>query len=324
MAKPNTPKNNDRDRSGRPTSARGNQQAGGRFSEARGGQRSDATGKGGRPNDARRGRRPGKVANVQSTPGQPKDTDEDASEFVFGRHAVEAALKNGSSQTINKFFVQTKLGGEAINTLVGLARSKKILVAKVPKTKLDLLSDGGNHQGVMVAMTPYAYASLDDLFAHAEEAGHEPFFLILDNLEDPHNLGSILRTADAIGVDGVIIPKHRAVGLTSTVAKVSTGAIEHVPVARVTNLAQTIKTLKDRGLWIFGTAMDGQDFRQWSAQGKVALVIGNEGKGISPGVAKLMDQTLTIPMVGHVQSLNASVAAGILMYQAFTSRQGGH
>ena len=204
-----------------------------------------------------------------------------------------------------------------------MAQKKKILVSTAPKQKLDLMSDQGNHQGVLLAMTPYAYATLDDLFKNAADKGEDPFFLLLDNLEDPHNLGSILRTADASGVHGVIIPKHRAVGLTSAVAKVSTGAIEYVPVARVTNLAQTIKTLKERGMWVFGTAMDGQDYRKWDAKGSTALVIGNEGKGISPGVAKLMDAMIAIPMVGHVQSLNASVAAGILMYQAFASRHEG-
>lgn len=241
------------------------------------------------------------------------------SDFIFGRHAVAEALK-ADAGTLNKLFVQSELKADAIHALVKQAKAKKLIVSQVPKQKLDLLSDGGNHQGVMLAVAPYAYADLEDLFAHA--AGHDPFFLLLDNLEDPHNLGSILRTADAVGVDGIIIPKHRAVGLTSTVAKVATGAIEHVPVARVTNLANTIKLLKKRGVWVFGTAMAGQDFRQWHAQGPVALVIGNEGKGISPGVAKLMDGTVTIPMVGHVQSLNASVAAGVLLYQAFTSRQG--
>ena len=254
---------------------------------------------------------------------QAPNNEHEPDEFVFGRHAVEAALKAGTAATINKLFVQTDLTSEPIQHLVGMAQKKKILVATAPKQKLDLMSDHGNHQGVLLAMTPYAYATLDDLFKHAADKGEDPFFLLLDNLEDPHNLGSILRTADASGVHGIIIPKHRAVGLTSAVAKVSTGAIEYVPVARVTNLAQTIKILKDRGMWIFGTAMDGQDYRQWDAKGSTALVIGNEGKGISPGIAKLMDATIAIPMVGHVQSLNASVAAGILMYQAFASRHEG-
>ena len=260
-----------------------------------------------------RARRDDRRSKPEVEPQEPADN-----EFTFGRHAVEEALKVGSATNINKLFVQTDMKSDQVHAIVKAAQNKKILVSQVPKSKLDLMSDGGNHQGVLLAMSPYDYATIDDLFAHAQ--GHDPFFIILDNLEDPHNLGSIMRTADAIGVDGIIIPKHRAVGLTSTVAKVSTGAIEHVPVARVTNLANTIKTLKEKNVWIFGTAMDGQDFRKWDAHGAIALVIGNEGKGISPGVAKLMDQALTIPMVGHVQSLNASVAAGILMYQAFTNR----
>lgn len=248
--------------------------------------------------------------------------EEEQTDFVFGRHAVMETLKTGDQQSINKVFVQNDLNSDAIHDLVKLAKSKKLIVSQVPKSRLDLLSDDGNHQGIMAAIAPYSYATIDDLFEVAKAKNEEPFFLILDNLEDPHNLGSIMRTADAVGVHGIIIPKHRAVGLTSTVAKTSTGAIEHVKVARVTNLASTIKILKERGMWIFGTAMDGQDYRTWDASGSTALVIGNEGKGISPGVAKLMDATMTIPMVGHVQSLNASVAAGVLMYQAFTSRQG--
>nr|WP_276580179.1 23S rRNA (guanosine(2251)-2'-O)-methyltransferase RlmB [Lacticaseibacillus parakribbianus] len=300
---------------------------GGRGGDNRPGSRRPSNNRGGQRPANRGGERPSsrgdRKPRANVVPEKYRDRPSDAEhedEFVFGRHAVEEALKVGSSKTINKLFVQTGLNADQIRNIVQKATKAKILVSSVPKAKLDLLSDGGNHQGVLVAMTPYAYATLDELFEHAQNAGHAPFFLVLDNLEDPHNLGSIMRTADAVGVDGIIIPKHRAVGLTSTVAKISTGAIEHVPVAKVTNLAATIKTLKDRGMWVFGTAMDGQDFREWDAQGAVALVIGNEGKGISPGVAKLMDATLTIPMVGHVQSLNASVAAGILMYQAFTAR----
>src|SRR5699024_1878106 len=144
---------------------------------------------------------------------------------------------------------------------------------------------------------------------------------ILDNIEDPHNLGSIMRTADAVGVHGIIIPKRRAVGLTSTVAKISTGAIEHVPVMRATNLVQTARELKKRGMWLFGTDMEGTDYRQWNAKGAIAIVIGNEGKGISPLLKKEMDEVITIPMVGHVQSLNASVASALLMYQALAVKQ---
>ncbi|MDE7022783.1 MAG: 23S rRNA (guanosine(2251)-2'-O)-methyltransferase RlmB, partial [Ligilactobacillus sp.] len=159
-----------------------------------------------------------------------------------------------------------------------------------------------------------------DLFAKAQPKAEHPFIISIDGNDDPHNLGSIMRTADAAGVHGIIIPKRRAVQLTSTVAKTSTGAIEYVPVCRVTNLVQTVEELKKRGVWVFGTDMHGTDFRKWSAKGPTALVIGNEGKGIAPLLKKNCDEMLTIPMVGHVQSLNASVAASLLIYQGFTSR----
>ena len=182
------------------------------------------------------------------------------------------------------------------------------------------MTNNENHQGVALAVAAYKYATIDDLFARAAERDEAPFFLILDELADPHNLGSILRTADAAGVHGIIIPRRRSVGLTSVVAKTSTGAIEHVPVSRVTNLVQTAKELQDRGLWLFGTDMKGTDYRRWDAKGPVALVIGNEGKGISSLLKKTRDEMLTIPMIGHVQSLNASVAASLLIYQGFNSR----
>lgn len=245
------------------------------------------------------------------------DADE-KSEFVIGRHPALETLKN--NQDINKVFIQDQLKADALLEIASIARKKKIIVNKVPKSKLDLLADNQNHQGVVVAVAAYKYETVEGLFARTEAENKDPFFLILDNIEDPHNLGSIMRTADAAGVQGIIIPKRRAVQLTSTVAKTSTGAIEHVPVARVTNLVQTVKLLKKKGIWIFGTDMHGTDFRKWNAQGAVALIIGNEGKGISPLLKKECDEMLTIPMVGHVQSLNASVAASLLIYQGFTSR----
>ncbi|GAJ25830.1 TrmH family tRNA/rRNA methyltransferase YacO [Liquorilactobacillus sucicola DSM 21376 = JCM 15457] len=245
------------------------------------------------------------------------DADE-KSEFVIGRHPALETLKN--NQDINKVFIQDQLKADALLEIASIARKKKIIVNKVPKSKLDLLADNQNHQGVVVAVAAYKYETVEGLLARTEAENKDPFFLILDNIEDPHNLGSIIRTADAAGVQGIIIPKRRAVQLTSTVAKTSTGAIEHVPVARVTNLVQTVKLLKKKGIWIFGTDMHGTDFRKWNAQGAVALIIGNEGKGISPLLKKECDEMLTIPMVGHVQSLNASVAASLLIYQGFTSR----
>lgn len=228
------------------------------------------------------------------------------------------ALK--SDQAINKVFIQAGLKSDAIAEIIKLAKDKRLVISNVPKTKLDQMTDHQNHQGVALAVAAYRYATIDDLFANAERQREDPFFLILDELEDPHNLGSIIRTADAAGVSGIIIPRRRAVGLTSVVAKTSTGALEHVPVARVTNLVQTAKELQERGVWLFGTDMEGKDYRQWDAHGAVALVIGNEGKGISSLLKKTCDEMLTIPMIGHVQSLNASVAAGLLIYQGFNSR----
>lgn len=239
-------------------------------------------------------------------------------DFIIGRHPAVMALK--ADQEINKVFVQAGLKAEAIAEIIKLAKQKRLVVSTVPKTKLDQLTDHQNHQGVALAVAAYHYADVDDLFANAAQKQEDPFFLILDELEDPHNLGSIIRTADAAGVHGIIIPRRRAVGLTSVVAKTSTGALEHVPVARVTNLVQTAKELKDRGVWLFGTDMKGRDYRTWDAHGAVALVIGNEGKGISPLLKKNCDEMLTIPMIGHVQSLNASVAASLLIYQGFNSR----
>ena len=239
-------------------------------------------------------------------------------DFIIGRHPAVMALK--ADQEINKVFVQAGLKADAIAEIIKLAKQKRLVVSTVPKTKLDQLTDHQNHQGVALAVAAYQYADLDDLFANAAQKHEDPFFLILDELEDPHNLGAVIRTADAAGVHGIIIPRRRAVGLTSVVAKTSTGALEHVPVARVTNLVQTAKELKDRGVWLFGTDMKGRDYRTWDAHGAVALVIGNEGKGISPLLKKSCDEMLTIPMIGHVQSLNASVAASLLIYQGFNSR----
>lgn len=274
--------------------------------------------KGDKPNKAskRREDRPAKKGRPETE--RPEVQIPDDAEFVFGIHASTEALK-GDTQ-INKVWLQAGLADKTRNEIIALAKKRGLIVQDAPKGKLDELANGANHQGVVMSIAAYAYAELDDLFAKAAEKNEEPFFLILDSIEDPHNLGSILRTADAAGVHGIIIPKRRAVQLTSVVAKTSTGAIEHVPVTRVTNLVQTVTELKKRGLWVYGTDMNGKDYRQWDAKGATALVIGNEGKGISPLLKKAMDETLTIPMVGHVQSLNASVAASLLIYQGFNSR----
>lgn len=241
-------------------------------------------------------------------------------EFVYGRHAGIDFLKTQDANLINKVFLQNGVQEEFANQVYQLARKKNLVVQNAPKNKLDQMVNHENHQGLVLTVAPFEYADLNELLDKFDQEGKDPFILMLDSIEDPHNLGSILRTCDATGVDAVIIPKRRATGLTSVVAKTSTGAIDYVPVARVNNLVQTTKMLKKRGYWIFGTAMEGEDYRKWNAKGKTVLVIGNEGKGISPLLLKQMDQTLTIPMVGHVQSLNASVATGVLLYGMFNSR----
>lgn len=261
--------------------------------------------------------RPQKIHENSLDEQTKKQGEED--NFVFGHHATVEALQQGRG---NKLFLQEDAHGEKIDELKQLAKEQSVPVKWVPKQKLDTMSDHGVHQSMVLAITPYEYLDLSELIHQAKEKTDTPFFLILDSLEDPHNFGSILRTADASGVDGVIIPKHRAVGITPVVTKTSTGAVEYIPIARVTNLSQAIQTLKEENFWIFGTDMQGTDFRQWNAKGAIALIIGNEGRGMSPGLKKEVDELLTIPMVGHVQSLNASVAAGLLMYQAFSQRQG--
>ncbi|APZ50301.1 23S rRNA (guanosine(2251)-2'-O)-methyltransferase RlmB [Jeotgalibaca sp. PTS2502] len=244
--------------------------------------------------------------------------EQQSEDFVVGKHAVLETLK--SDRDINKLFLQEGIGGDKIGEILELAKERRIQIQTVPKSKLDLLSDNGVHQGIMLATAAYQYATMDDLFAIAAKKEEDPFFLILDGIEDPHNLGSILRTADASGCHGIIIPKRRAVGLTGTVAKTSTGAIEHVPVVRVTNLSQTVADLKERGVWVFATDMKGQAYQQWDATLPLALIIGNEGKGVSRLLKDAADDLLTIPMTGHVQSLNASVAAGLMMYEVFRKR----
>lgn len=240
-----------------------------------------------------------------------------ADNFVFGNHATIEAIQQGRG---NKLFLQEDSKGEKVEQLKILAKEHAVPVKWVPKQKLDTLTDHGVHQGIVLAITAYEYLTLDDLVTKTKEKTETPFFLILDSLEDPHNFGSILRTADATGVDGIIIPKHRAVGITPVVTKASTGAVEYIPVARVTNLAQSIATLKEHDFWIFGTDMKGTDYRQWNTQGAIALIIGNEGRGMSQGLHKEVDELLTIPMTGHVQSLNAGVAAGLLMYEVYRGR----
>ncbi|WP_192946939.1 23S rRNA (guanosine(2251)-2'-O)-methyltransferase RlmB [Staphylococcus cohnii] len=237
---------------------------------------------------------------------------------IVGRHAVKEAIVSG--HTINKVLIQDTVKKGQINDILKKANSNKIIVQAVPKSKLDGLSDAP-HQGVAAYIAPYEYADFDAFLAQQKDNEKLSTVLILDGLEDPHNLGSILRTADASGVDGIIIPKRRSVALTQTVAKASTGAIEHVPVMRVTNLANTIETLKDHGYWVVGAeAENSTDYREVDAGMPLAIVIGSEGQGMSRLTKDKCDFYINIPMVGHVNSLNASVAASLMMYEVYRKR----
>ncbi|NSL52610.1 23S rRNA (guanosine(2251)-2'-O)-methyltransferase RlmB [Calidifontibacillus erzurumensis] len=240
------------------------------------------------------------------------------SEWIIGKNPVLEALKAG--RDINKIWIAEGSQKGQVQQILNLAKQRGVIVQYVPKQKIDQ-TVSGNHQGVAASVAAYHYAEVDDLFKAAASKKEDPFFLILDEIEDPHNLGSILRTADAAGVHGVIIPKRRAVGLTAAVAKASTGAIEHVPVARVTNLARTIEELKEKGVWIVGTDAKGtQDYRQLDGKMPLAIVIGSEGKGISRLIREKCDFLVRLPMVGKVTSLNASVAASLLMYEVYRKR----
>jgi 23S rRNA (guanosine2251-2'-O)-methyltransferase len=239
-------------------------------------------------------------------------------DYIIGKNPVMEALR--SERDINKILIAESSQRGQMQPLIQLAKEANVIVQFVPKKKIDQISDE-NHQGVLAYVAAYQYAEMDDLFAAAEKKNESPFFLLLDEIEDPHNLGSIMRTADAVGAHGIIIPKRRAVGLTATVAKASTGAIEHIPVVRVTNMARTIDDLKERGIWIAGTDASGkQDYRQFDGTMPLGLVIGSEGKGMGRLVRDKCDFLINLPMAGKVTSLNASVAAAILMYEVYRRR----
>lgn len=233
---------------------------------------------------------------------------------IYGRHAVINALKQIPANKINQLLVQKDLKGEYFTDLIRIANEKKILIKFVPKIKLDKLTDQHSHQGVVLDSAPFGYAKLTDL----KEAN---FLLILDNIMDPHNFGSLIRTADAAGVEGIIIPQRRSVQVNNFVWKASTGALSFMPIVRVVNLSSAIKKLKSLGFWFFGADMKGTNWLDWRVNGKICLIVGNEGKGISSGIRKQVDEFIEIPMVGHVSSLNASVAGGALLMMASSKRQ---
>lgn len=235
------------------------------------------------------------------------------SDKIIGRNPVAEAIKSG--REIDKIIVKKGEIEGSLRAIIKKARDAGIPVTEADRNKLDQISEGGNHQGIIAYVAQHSYAELSDILALAREKGHAPFIIILDKITDPHNLGSILRTANCAGADGVIIPKRASVSLNEVVAKTSAGAIEYTPVCKVTNIAQTIEKLKSEGFWIAGAEAGGDSMYKTDLTGAIALVIGSEGEGISRLVKEKCDFLVEIPMFGDVNSLNASVAAAVLMYE---------
>lgn len=232
------------------------------------------------------------------------------SEQIEGRNAVLEAFRSG--KCVDKLFILDGCQDGPVRTIAREARKTDTIINYVSKERLDQLSETHAHQGVIAQVAAYDYSTVDEILARAEEKGEAPFLIILDNVEDPHNLGAIIRTANLAGAHGVIIPKRRAVGLTSTVAKTSAGAINYTPVAKVTNIVRTIEELKEKGIWFVCADMGGETMYDLDLTGPMGLVIGNEGEGVSRLVREACDFTASIPMKGDIDSLNASVAAGVL------------
>ncbi|HJC33857.1 23S rRNA (guanosine(2251)-2'-O)-methyltransferase RlmB [Mediterraneibacter glycyrrhizinilyticus] len=237
---------------------------------------------------------------------------------IEGRNAVLEAFRSG--RTIDKLFVLDGCQDGPVRTIVREAKKHGTLLNFVGKERLNQLSQTGKHQGVIAYAAAYDYAEIDDMLKLAGERGEDPFLFILDGIEDPHNLGAIIRTANIVGAHGVIIPKRRAAGLTATVAKTSAGALNYTPVAKVTNLVKTIEELKEKGLWFVCADMDGETMYDLNLTGPVGLVIGNEGEGVSRLVKEKCDFIAGIPMKGEITSLNASVAGGVLAYEILRQR----
>lgn len=237
---------------------------------------------------------------------------------VEGRNAVLEAFRSG--RVVDKLFVLERCEDGPVRTILREAKKHDTMVRFVKKERLDQMSETGKHQGVIAVTAAYDYAEVEDILNNAREKGEAPFVVILDNIEDPHNLGAIIRTANLAGAHGVIIPKNRAVGLTATVARTSAGALNYTPVARVTNIARTIEELKKEGLWFVCADMGGTSMYQLDLKGPMGLVIGNEGEGVSRVVKEKCDFVASIPMKGDIDSLNASVAAGVLAYEIVRQR----
>ena len=241
------------------------------------------------------------------------------SDQIEGRNSVLELLETGKD--INKIFIERGEKHGSINKIIGIARDRRIVTVEVDRSKLNQMAQTENHQGVIAIVPPYDYCEVEDILNEAKQRNEKPFILILDGIEDPHNLGAIIRTAETAGVHGIIIPKRRACGVNSTVYKVASGAVEHMKIARVNNINDEIKYLKENDVWVYGTAIEATKYYyEENLKGAVAIVIGNEGEGMSRLVRENCDVLLKIPMKGKITSLNASVSAGIVMYEAVKQR----
>ncbi len=238
---------------------------------------------------------------------------------IIGRNPVMEAIRSGRS--IDKILIKKGKYEGSVIPIIKKAKSAGIIIQEVDRSKLDMVAEGENHQGIIAYVSAYEYATVSDILDRAAEKNEAPFVIICDRITDPHNLGAIIRTANCVGAHGVIIPKRNSAGLNSIVAKTSAGAVEYTPVAKVTNISKTIDDLKEKGLWIAGADMDGEEMYKVDLKGALGLVIGSEGEGISRLVREKCDFIASIPMGGDINSLNASVAAGVLMYEALRQRK---
>jgi 23S rRNA (guanosine2251-2'-O)-methyltransferase len=239
-------------------------------------------------------------------------------DLIIGRNAVTEAINSG--RELDTLLLVRGNQNPALSRLASMAKEKGAVVKEVDSKKLDYMCGGANHQGVAAFVAVHEYSSVDDILAFAEEKGEAPFIVICDEIEDPHNLGAIIRTAECAGVHGIIIPKRRSAALNFTVGKTSAGALEYMRVARVSNLAATVDELKQKGVWVYGADMNGESYKKIDFSGAAALVVGNEGKGIGKLIREKCDVIVSLPMKGKINSLNASVAAGILMYEISSKR----
>ena len=256
--------------------------------------------------------------NERSERNRPSFTEELDETVVIGRNAVKELLLGG--RDVDKLYITSGEREGSINQLLGIAAERGIPITECDRTRLDTIAKGGRHQGIIAIAAERNYSSIDEILAYAEEKGEPAFVVVCDGVEDPHNLGAIIRSAECVGAHGIIIPKRRAVGLTATVAKSSAGALEHMKVAKVTNLASAIDDLKERGLWIYAADMDGSTYYKTDMKGPAAIVLGSEGFGISRLVKEKCDFIVSIPLYGHVNSMNVSCAAAILLAEVARQR----